>query len=61
MGPKVLALGVRKDLTVTQGQGAATVALLLGYDYAASDPRIAPPLPGILSTTDGATESPIPE
>jgi hypothetical protein len=61
MGPEVPALGVRKDLTVTQGQGAATVALLLGYDYAASDPRIAPPLPGILSTTDDATESPIPE
>jgi hypothetical protein len=45
IGPGVPALGVRKDLELTQGQTAATVAALLGYDYAASDSRIAPPLP----------------
>lgn len=45
IGPGVPALGIRKDLELTQGQAAATVAALLGYDYAASDSRIAPPLP----------------
>jgi hypothetical protein len=45
LGSGVPALGVRKDLELTQGQSAATVAALVGYDYAASDSRIAPPLP----------------
>ncbi len=48
LGPNTPALGLRKDLVVTQGQTAATVAALLGYDYAASDPRIAPVLPDVV-------------
>jgi hypothetical protein len=46
MGPDTAPTGLRENLTVTQGQVAATVAALLGYDYPASDERIAPPLPG---------------
>ncbi|MGI9429486.1 MAG: alkaline phosphatase family protein [Bythopirellula sp.] len=45
MGPDVPALGVRRDVEVDQGQVAATVAALLGQDFAATSPRIAPPLP----------------
>lgn len=52
IGPDTPALGVRKDLEVTQGQTAATVAALLGYDYAATDSRIAPVLPDVLNSTD---------
>jgi hypothetical protein len=48
MGPDTPALGLRENVRVTQGQTAATVAQLLGYDYAATDKRIAPPLPGVL-------------
>lgn len=44
-GAGVPALGVRQGVATTQGQAAATVAALLGLDYAASDERIAPPLP----------------
>jgi hypothetical protein len=47
LGPDTPPLGVRKDLHVTQGQTAATVAALLGHDYTAADSRIAPPLPGV--------------
>jgi hypothetical protein len=50
MGAGVPALGIRKDLELTQGQTAATVAALLGYDYAAIDTRIAPPLPDVVPT-----------
>lgn len=52
LGPDTPALGVRKDLRLTQGQTAATVAALLGYDYAGTDPRIAPPLPDATSGVD---------
>src|SRR5690606_30677692 len=46
MGPDTPPRGIRSDTQVTQGQVAATVAALLGEDFAASDERIAPPLPG---------------
>ncbi len=50
IGPDTPALGVRQDLEVTQGQTAATVAALLGYDYAATDSRIAPVLPAAVNS-----------
>ena len=39
------ALGVRSGVATTQSQVAATIADLLGEDFAATDPRIARPLP----------------
>ena len=51
LGPDTPVLGLRENVNVTQGQTAATVAQLLGYDYAATDERIAPPLPGVLKAT----------
>jgi hypothetical protein len=44
MGPGVPALGLRSGVTVTQSQIAATVAALLGEDYAGAQPKAAPPL-----------------
>lgn len=44
-GAGVPSRGIRHDAATTQGQAAATVAALLGLDYAASDERIAAPLP----------------
>jgi hypothetical protein len=46
LGPDTEPLGLRQNIEVTQGQVAATVAALLGQDFAAADPRIRPPLPG---------------
>lgn len=48
LGPDTPALGIRKDLKVTQSQVAATVAALLGEDFPKSSPRSAPALPDIL-------------
>ncbi len=45
LGPNVPALGVRRGVNVTTSQVAATVARLLGEDYAAAVPNAAPPLP----------------
>jgi hypothetical protein len=45
LGPDTPPRGVRKDVNVTQGQVAATVAALLGEDYHAASPNSAPPLP----------------
>lgn len=45
MGPGVPPWGVRRDCQTSQSQTAATVAQLLGLDYAAADDRIAEPLP----------------
>ncbi len=45
MGPGVAPLGVRSDINVTQSQIAATIAMLLGEDYNAAQPKAAPPLP----------------
>jgi len=44
LGPGVPTLGLRKHVEATQGQVAATVAALLGYDFTEHDDRIAPPL-----------------
>jgi hypothetical protein len=45
MGPDTPALGLRRDVQVTQSQVAATVAELLGEDFRATSPQAAPPLP----------------
>ena len=45
LGPAVPALGVRKNLTVTTAQFAATIAAAVGGDLKAANPRVAPPLP----------------
>jgi hypothetical protein len=47
IGPDTPGLGVRSDLAVTQSQIAATIAALLGEDFAATSEQIAKPLPGI--------------
>jgi hypothetical protein len=44
MAPGVAPLGVRSGANVTQSQIAATIAALLGEDYAAAQPQAAPPL-----------------
>lgn len=44
MGPGVAEIGARTGLSVTQSQVAATIALLLGEDYNAAQPKAAPPL-----------------
>jgi type I phosphodiesterase/nucleotide pyrophosphatase len=44
MGPGVAPLGAREGLRVTQSQAAATIAMLLGEDYNAAQPKAAPPL-----------------
>jgi hypothetical protein len=44
LGPGIPALGSRADVNVTQAQIAATIAALLGEDYAAAQPKAAPPL-----------------
>jgi hypothetical protein len=45
LGPGVPALGVRKDVTVTTSQFAATIAALIGEDFHAAMPKTAPSLP----------------
>lgn len=49
-GAGVRTAGIRRDVAVTQSQVAATVAELLGHDYASTDERIGDVLPGLLST-----------
>jgi Type I phosphodiesterase / nucleotide pyrophosphatase len=44
MGPGVPALGLRSGANVTQSQIAATIAALLGEDYAGAQSKAAPPL-----------------
>lgn len=44
MGPDTPALGIRRNIKTTQSQVAATLAHLLGEDYASSDKRIGKPL-----------------
>jgi hypothetical protein len=41
MGPGIAPLGVRADVSVTQSQIAATIAALVGEDYAAAQPKAA--------------------
>ncbi len=54
MGPDTPAMGLRQGVDATQGQVAATVAELLGFDYTTADSRIAPPLPGVVGATTAA-------
>jgi hypothetical protein len=49
MGPRTPATGVRENVETTQGQVAATVAVLVGQDYHAAAPKTAPPLPGAVA------------
>ena len=44
MGPGVSALGIRSNVAVTQSQVAATIAMLLGENYNAVQPKAAAPL-----------------
>ena len=44
MGPGIPPLGIRTGVTTTQSQIAATVAALLGEDYASAQPKAAAPL-----------------
>jgi len=45
IGPGVAPLGIRKDLTVTTSQLAATIASVVGEDFRVAAPLAAPPLP----------------
>lgn len=45
LGPAVPSLGVRKNLTVTTSQLAATIASVVGEDFRSARPESAPPLP----------------
>jgi hypothetical protein len=48
LGPDTPALGVRENVEVTQSQVAATIAALLGEDYAGAVENAGKPLPGVL-------------
>jgi len=45
LGPGVPPLGVRKNITVTTSQLAATIAAAVGQDFHAAMPKSAAPLP----------------
>jgi hypothetical protein len=45
LGPAIAPLGVRRNVSVTQSQVAATIAQLVGQDYRRTMPRAALPLP----------------
>jgi hypothetical protein len=45
MGPGVPTLGIRSGVASTQSQVAATIAALLGEDYAGEERRAAAKLP----------------
>jgi hypothetical protein len=47
LGPDTPALGIRENTKATQSQVAASIAHLLGEDFAKTNPRIAAPLEGI--------------
>jgi hypothetical protein len=57
LGPDTPTMGLRQNIDVTQGQVAATVAALLGEDFTTVDPRIRPPLPGVLKEQAAASRS----
>ena len=48
IGADTPSLGQRSKIKATQAQVAATLAALLGEDFAATNDRIAPPLSGVL-------------
>ncbi len=52
IGPDTKSLGQRTNINVTQSQIAATIAALLGEDFAVADDRIAQPLPGIVGVRE---------
>ena len=52
MGPDTPALGIVPDAAVTQGQVAATVAALLGLDYAAAVPQAAKAIEAAVAEAD---------
>jgi hypothetical protein len=58
MGPDTAALGVREHVETTQSQAAATVAALLGLDFASHHPQIAAPLPGVTGESELTTTLP---
>ena len=45
IGSSVPSLGIRRGVTVTTSQIAATVAALVGEDFRSASPKAAPPLP----------------
>jgi len=45
IGPTVTPLGVRRNITVTTSQLAATIAAVIGQDFHAAMPKTAAPLP----------------
>jgi hypothetical protein len=47
MGPDTPALGVRQKVATTQSQVAASIACLVGQDFAPASPKAAPPLPDV--------------
>jgi len=52
LGPDTPALGVRENVNATQAMTASTVAALLGEDFRATYPAVAPPLPGVVGYSD---------
>jgi hypothetical protein len=46
IGPDTPALGVRRDVSVTQSQIAATLAAAVGEDFTKTSEKVAPALPG---------------
>jgi hypothetical protein len=48
LGPDTPKMGIRKNISVTQSQLAATIAELLGEDYTAATPKAAAPLPDVM-------------
>jgi len=52
MGPDTSARGIVPDVVVTQGQVAATVAALLGLDYAAAAPKAAKAIESAVAERD---------
>lgn len=59
LGPDTPALGERKEVElVTQNQIAATLAALLGYDYPASVPRAAKPIPSVVAASTATASTP---
>ncbi|MCA9149857.1 MAG: alkaline phosphatase family protein [Planctomycetales bacterium] len=57
LGPNIPASGERTDVEVTQSQVAATVAHLLGEDYAAAVPEAGRPLPLAVDVHEPATSA----
>ena len=47
LGPDIPDRGVRANVETTQSQVAATIAHLLGEDFAAASPKASPPPPGV--------------